>query len=352
MSTALVANPRGITGDRAEIEAARQRILNMIPGSDGVPSEVLFATAQLSVSLGLNPIASELYIANMGTERKPKYTPIVGIAGYRTLARRQSDFMVELRELTPEETKHRRGADMYDPQDVAYECKLYNLKLAQECKSLGIPYQPTVAYGYYRVRARAKYEWVNNRRTDKVTGWISDNIPETWTRHEVAEKRAEKNAIKRAYDLTNAEHKAREAGGNMDADEATYKVIDDLAEQHGRDTAPMAEKEIFEDGDLLFATDPKKNKSKAVEVEYEVVEDEQPEEVESESPDQDGAPELTEKEELIISLNEHGEAAYPDGWESASKQLLARHNKRAKSWNDTSAKNIKATIDWLAGKSE
>lgn len=267
MSTDLaVQNPRGMTGDRNEIQTVRDRILNMIPGAASAPPEVQWATAQLSVALDLNPINGEIYIGNMGTESKPKYQPLIGIAGRRRMARRQADYIDNYEGMDELQLKKNRG-ELYDERDVGVTCTLYRLDMAAKCAKLGIPYKGTTAHGYWRKKARQHYKWDNSKPKGQkkvmIDSWDSDNIPETWTPYEVAEKRALTNAIKKAYDMNGPIEKARDAGVEFDVDEASVRLVNDLAHELEVDERIQADMETplvspnaaerDDDGDLFEA---------------------------------------------------------------------------------------------------
>lgn len=238
-------------GDRSEILAVRGRLLSMMPGAAAFPDPVLWAAAQLAVAYRLDPFNGEIYIAKMGVERVgndwvEKYAPIIGIKGFRALARRQSHYVIEqpVRELDADEVKRYRGEE-YDPEDVGVEIRLFRLDIAGQCQRLNIPYYPTVARGFWRKKAKAKKD-----RQGEIVAYTADSIPETWTRHEVAEKRAEKAAIVKAFDLrVPVETLADES---FDFDVEVERMIDD----HDRAQAIPAQRDnviVEEDGDVLYA---------------------------------------------------------------------------------------------------
>lgn len=309
MSTSMVTSPKGISGNKYEIETVRDRILSMIPGAEGVPKSVLWASAQLAVSLNLNPLNGEIYIANFGSAKNPKYQPIIGVAGRRKMARRQAEYMDTYEEMSEEDLRKRRGS-LYDEGDVGVTCTLYRLDMAGQCKRLGIPYSPTVASGYWRVNAREVKKWSDSARTYVGTGeFYSDNIPESWTAYEVAEKRALSNALKKAYDMTDQEQQARELGVSFDVDEAAVTLIDELAESDRRETAFTAKRPKHADDpddDVLFATD-------IVDGEWSQAADE------PESRPADFA-----TDEQVARINELGNAVYGDGWGNKAAEMLPK----------------------------
>ena len=236
-------NPAGL-GDKQAIAEVRNRIMSMMPGATDAPADVVWAAAQLAVAYRLDPFNGEIYIIKLGNKKVgnewvPDYRAHVGIKGLRKKAREQAQFMTKFRDLTPDEVKAARRGE-YDAADVGVECMLYRLDIAQQCARIGIPYEPFRATGYWRVKAKKK----------KEGGYEADNIPNTWTAHDVAEKRAEINAIKRAYDLT-----INVADPSMINDEDTVEVIGRRVAQIEQDRAMFVEQDMTpdtDDGDILF----------------------------------------------------------------------------------------------------
>lgn len=256
MGTALAVrqtsldNPANL-GDKRAIQQVRDRIMTMMPGAADAPADVVWAAAQLAVAYQLDPFNGEIYIMKLGSKKVgdawvDDYRAHVGIKGLRKKAREQAQFMTDFRTLTPEEVKLARRDD-YDAGDVGVECTLYRLDIASQCQRLGIPYKPFRATGYWRVKA--KY----NKRDQK---WDADSIPNTWTAVDVAEKRAEINAIKRAYDLT-----VNVADPALIDDEEAASVIGHKLHQQDMNNAPVLDKDIQyeEDGDILYATTQHRN---------------------------------------------------------------------------------------------
>lgn len=235
-------------GDRAEIMVTRERMLSMIPNAADYPTEVLWATAQLAVAYRLDPFQGEIYISKVGSKKidnvwVDQYVPIIGIKGFRALARRQGHYVTEpSRRMSQEEVLEFRRED-YDDLDIGVEVKLYRIDVANQCKRAGIPYFPTVGRGFYRIKAKAKKD-----REGNVTSWEADNVPNTWTPYEVAEKRAEKMAIVKAFDLR--------VPNNVIDDSVDFDAeMQDALRDRERQTAIMHQPEIMqveEDGDMLY----------------------------------------------------------------------------------------------------
>lgn len=244
----IVISPRHL-GDRLEIAGAHKRLLLMLPNANSMPVDVLWSLAQLSVAYRLDPFNGEIYAAQVGKEKdgddwRDKYVVMIGIKGFRVLAHRQSHYTIApIKVLSAEQVQELRR-DLYDPNDIGVEIELYRLDVARECKQVGIPYYPTIGRGFWRAKAKAIRD-----RQGNITGYKPDNIPETWTALEVAEKRAEKSAITKAFDLR--------LDPRMFSEEEVFdRAMNDLADQHDRATAitmRQVNTVTEEDGDVIYA---------------------------------------------------------------------------------------------------
>ena len=235
-------------GDKHAIAAVQKRIMQMMPGASDAPPDVVWAAAQLAVAYRLDPFNGEIYIMKLGKKNVggawvDDWRAHVGIKGLRKKAREQAQFMTEFRDLTPDEVKLARRGD-YDPGDVGVECTLYRMDIAQQCARIGIPYKPFRATGFWRVNAVFK---------KNTSTWEPDGIPNTWTAHDVAEKRAEINAIKRAYDLT-----INVADPAMVSDDEAAEVIGHRITAYDQDRALPVERVVNreDDGDVVWAGEP------------------------------------------------------------------------------------------------
>lgn len=247
-STNIVISPRHL-GDRQEIAAAHKRLMLMLPNAASMPVDVLWSLAQLAVAYRLDPFNGEIYVVPVGKEKvdevwQDKYVVMIGIKGLRVLAHRQSHFTIAPpREMETDEVKKLRR-DAYAPEDVGVEVQLYRLDVARECKSVGIPYFPSVGRGFWRRNAKAIKDKQGN-----ITGYLPDNIPQTWTALEVAEKRAERAAITKAFDLR--------LDPNVLADEDAFEgAMVSMADDRERATAITVRPPniITEDnGDVIYA---------------------------------------------------------------------------------------------------
>lgn len=243
-------------GGKGEIRGVQERLLKMIPGAADLPREVVLAAAQISVVYRLDPIMGELVIARMGSKKAANnswqevYVPIITLKGLRNLARRQSNYTVATRYMSAEEVETYRG-NLYHDNDIGAEVTLWRLDLASECKRLGIEYHPSIGIGFWRQNAKGKRD--NN---GNVTHYTPDELPETWTRHHVAEKRAESNALKKAFDLRLPGKMFEE---HYDIEAEAIEVLD----TQDRITAIIDTPEsviVEEDGDVLYAAEPSRTK--------------------------------------------------------------------------------------------
>jgi hypothetical protein len=240
-------------GDRMEIAAIRQRMASMMQLPPDVPDDVIWAAAQLSAAHRLDPFIGEIYIIPIG--KKPnaagewieQYRAHVGIKGLRTVARRQANFITDLAVMDATEVKAYRR-DLYDANDIGVRCTLWRLDVARECKDAGIPYRPTIGVGFWRQNAQ--------KRKD---GWQPDNIPNTWTAQQVAEKRAEINAIKQAFDL------ALDVADPATADdEDTIDVMQRRIDQREIEQKPVIHTETATEDGLFYTVPANGNGQKRV----------------------------------------------------------------------------------------
>ena len=289
-SEAEIVNPSGIGGDRDEISAVQRRIMKMIPGAEQAPLAVVWAVAQISVALDLNPIIHEVYIAKLNG----KYQPLIATTGYETLAKRISDFDYRYRDLSEDEIRQHRG-DLYDSEDYGVEITLRVYSQAQKATSIGLEYWPIVTYGFWRKKAQQVTEWKNKRRVPvQPEQWTEDNIPNGWTKIMVGRKRALRDALKRGFSLGHADVALRDTGFTNGTDEFEVQVVDGmnrLADNHERDIAPVTRVGQV-DEDCLF-----------------IVEDESPADNHKVAKAEDA--EYSEKHKELLRL---ARAAYGEDW--------------------------------------
>lgn len=253
MTTALATTTNNLPshthlGDRNEIAAVRSRLASMMQLPADVPDDVIWAAAQLAVAHRLNPFTGEIYIIELGAKKNDatgtwvkQYRAHVGVKGLRTIARRQANFTMKMAVMNPDEVQRYRR-DLYHPDDIGVRCTLWRLDVARECKDAGVPYEPVIGVGFWRHQSQ-------QRRGE----WVADNIPNTWTAQQVAEKRAEINAIKLAYDLA-----LDIADPGATGEEDVINVIGHQMDAHDADTAlPLPRQlQVEDDGDILFDVEP------------------------------------------------------------------------------------------------
>lgn len=244
----------GYMGDLALVASIKQRIVTMAQVPPDVPVEVVRQMAQLAAMYKLNPFTGDLYIIEVGSVKndatnqyEKKYSVHVGIKGLRKAARRKANYQCSFRVMSEDEVKHSRPRE-YAPEDIGVECTLWRLDVATECRLAGIPYMPTKAVGYWRKNAQQRFIKGGGRE------WKPDNIPNTWTAEMVAEKRAEVNAIKKAFDI---DVSVDDPGYGVDADDdftGNVAVVQRQLESIERDEAPVQRPtpRYEADGDILF----------------------------------------------------------------------------------------------------
>jgi len=247
--------PAPYLGDRSLIAEIKRRITAMTQLSEDTPDSVIWQFAQVCTAHQLNPFTGDAYIIELGKRKdetgrwEKQYAVHVGVKGLRKMARRQANYQIQSRRLDAEEVRQYRR-DEYDARDVGYEIEIYRLDVARECKDAGIAYLPTKGIGFWRQKAR--YNKYDKR-------WQADNVPETWSPDQVAEKRAEVNALKKVFDIEIA------VGDPSYEGVAVIEDMEQRIESYDRDHALPVEKEIQyeEDGNVLFAPETTSRKAPA-----------------------------------------------------------------------------------------
>jgi len=258
MSTALAPvnqlPVRTHLGDRDQIAAIHSRLASMMQLPADVPADVIWAAAQIAAAHHLDPFVGELYIMPTGKKQNAQgvwveqYRAHVGVKGLRKIAREQANFTAKPTLMEDGEVQRYRR-DMYHPDDIGVRCTLWRLDVARECKDAGIPYEPVVGVGFWRTKA----QW-----SKKDSAWMADNIPNTWTAQQVAEKRAEINAIKLAYDLV-----LDVADPGVVDDEALEYIQYKIHDEAERTLLPVPrEYQVEDDGDILFAKETPRTNGK------------------------------------------------------------------------------------------
>lgn len=238
-------------GDRNVVAQIKQRITAMTQMPADAPDYVVWQFAQVCTAHELNPFTGDAYIIELGSRKndatgkwEKQYAVHIGVKGLRKMARRQANYQIVSRRMDAKEVQQYRREN-YEAPDVGYEVSIYRLDVARECKDAGIPYQPVTAVGFWRMKGRSK----KDNATGKIT-WYPDNIPETWTPDQVAEKRAEVSALKKAFDIEIA---SADFGGRK----AEIEVVEYSQRQltdYERDHQMIVDRDIHyeEDGNVLF----------------------------------------------------------------------------------------------------
>lgn len=268
-----MANELATRESRALVETGvltrlQEQVLRTVPGAADAPIEVVMGACVLADRLGLNIATGEVYIGTFGSVKDDasgkwvkQYSYGVGVKGCRVLADREARHQISFRELTPEECRKLRG-DQYDPGDIGIEATCVRFDDAMLAKQVGIAYVPQKATGFWRVKAR-----YNSFKKE----WVSDQVPNTWTAQDVAEKRATVSVLKKAFAFgarTNvriidpmieagvpmlADGDTGEIDGEfVDASAAAAKTAQRILDDHRREMqAPVSDGTIDEDGYIV-----------------------------------------------------------------------------------------------------
>ena len=143
--------------------------------------------------------------------------------------------------LPPEETAKRVGEN-YTPEDVGIKCELYRLDVARECKELGIPYVPTISYGFWRKNARY---------VKKLGKFMADQLAATETKEDKAQKRAEKKALKIAFTLDYPDERLVDLDSKAVADTQWSVQAEERRTALPANNTPKTQ--VESDGDQLWA---------------------------------------------------------------------------------------------------
>lgn len=171
MSTELVQ-----FGDRAAVRELGDRLRRFLPGGRRMGERDALELAQIALAQDLNPFAREIWFI-------PGIGAVTGIEGYRKAARRQSSYSAKARLMTGQE----RQEHGLDDKDIGVICEIYRHDLTQQAVEINnlaerevIPVRPVEGVGIWRP---------------------GDNIPKTKTPLWVAQKRAEVDGLRKAFDL-------------------------------------------------------------------------------------------------------------------------------------------------------
>jgi len=166
-------------GERSDIKELGDRVKRFLPNGDKMSAEDALGLAQIAIAQDLNPFAREIWFV-------PGLGIVTGIEGYRKLARRVAHYTAQTREMTPEErAKHR-----LEEGEFGAVCELYRPDVIRDAVAVNnaagaevIPVLPTIGIGIKRPTERNSYA-----PTGRSLMWV-------------AEKRAEADALRKAFDI-------------------------------------------------------------------------------------------------------------------------------------------------------
>jgi hypothetical protein len=164
------------------------------PDLRDAPDSVLLAAAELCKRHDLNPFSGQ-EIRIYKSSGDDTWVTVVALDVLRRSAQNQSLYSLVPRELTTDELREIRR-NIFHPDDIGWEVSLYRLDVAQQCRSAGVPYFPTVKVGLWRNKAE--------KMTDVFRAeisWTADEVPNGRQRSDVAKRRAERAALMEAYPL-------------------------------------------------------------------------------------------------------------------------------------------------------
>jgi len=201
------------------------RIKNCVPGGNKLQDHEAMSLAQVSLATGLDPFIGEVwYIPGKG--------PMGGIRGLRRRAREQSTYTTTLRAMRDEEiTEH-----SIKPGDVGRICELFRHDVLQKAveinKAAGemvVPVKPILGVGIWRQRDQ-----------------IASSKSATW----MADKRAEADALRQGFDLSELPYSDAVNGAALevaDADDAGWPMGPEEGETMRREVARNAERHVQAD---------------------------------------------------------------------------------------------------------
>ena len=196
-------------GDGKELSHMAWRIKNCVPNGNRLEDNEALSLAQIALATGLNPFIGELwYISGKG--------PMAGIRGLRRRAREQSTYSTDFRAMKPDEhAEHGIG-----PNDIGRICELYRHDVLQRAveinKAAGkavVPIKPILGVGIWR-------------KGDQIPAGKSS----TW----VADKRAEADALRKGFDLTELPYTDEVNGSQLDVadiEDADWSFVPGLDEE-------------------------------------------------------------------------------------------------------------------------
>lgn len=192
LSRTEAIQPPALYGEDLQIASLVRRVRKLIKGAESAPDAIIWRGCQIATMHRLDIFSGDIWIYPAYEGCKPEdWIVDVGIAAWRRAAQRQAKYNPVFTLLSDEETAARIGEN-YTREDVGVQCALYRLDVARECKALDIPYAPTITFGFWRKQARL---------VKKDNRWTADQLANTETKLDKAQKRAEKKALRVAFSL-------------------------------------------------------------------------------------------------------------------------------------------------------
>jgi len=207
-------------GQRDALSEMMYRVKHCVPNGAKLQDVELRSLAQVAIATGLNPFTGEIwYIPSKG--------PMAGIRGLRRRAREQSTYTTTLRAMRDAEiTEHN-----VKPGDVGRICELFRHDVLQKAVEINraageiiIPVKPILGIGIWRQRDQ-----------------IASSKSATW----MANKRAEADALRQGFDLSELPYSDEVNGSALevaDADDAGWSVVPEAGETVHREVAHNAER--------------------------------------------------------------------------------------------------------------
>jgi hypothetical protein len=234
--------PLAVYGEDLQIASLVRRVRKLIKGAEKAPDATIWRGCQLATMHHLDIFSGDIWIypAYDGC-KDDEWIVDVGISAWRRAAQRQAKYTTVFTPLSPEECKAKIGAD-WTAEDVGFRCDLYRLDVARECKELSIPYTPTTAFGFWRKNAR----W-----SSKQNKFIADQLANTETKEDKAQKRAEKKALKIAFTLDYPDERVVDLDSKAIADTQWSVQAEERRTALPANNTPKTQ--VEPDGDQLWA---------------------------------------------------------------------------------------------------
>ena len=219
-------------GERDTLSEMTYRIKQCVPGGTRLQDNEVKSLAQVSLATGLNPFTGEIwYIPGKG--------PMAGIKGLRRRARKQSTYSVTLRAMRNDEPEEHN----IKPGDVGRICELFRhdilakaVEINRAAGEMVIPVKPILGIGIWR-------------KGDQ----IASSKSATW----MADKRAEADALRKGFDLSELQYSDEVNGSQVEFLETAggWSVMPEEDETARREVAHNAERHAEADNASTVAPD-------------------------------------------------------------------------------------------------